>query len=256
MRRLALLLEYDGRPYAGSQLQANGPSIQGELERAIEQMTSRFSRVAFAGRTDAGVHALGQVAAFDTDAPYRCEEFEGGLNTRLPDSIAVRAAREVDSGFDPRRHALSRRYRYTIVNSATRAPLEREQAWRVAAPLAVETMQNAAARLVGEHDFAAFASPEQSRLGTRRMMHEVCIVRRGRRLEVEMTANAFLMHQVRRSVAALVDVGSGHVSLAEFTRHLCEARPGSWQHTAPARGLCLDCVVYQPAVFARQQEQQ
>src|SRR5689334_12370879 len=100
-RRLALLVEYDGTNYAGSQLQANGPSIQQELERAIEEMTGAFARVAFAGRTDAGVHALGQVAAFATAAGYPAQEFMGGINVRLPPAIAVRAAKDVDRTFDP-----------------------------------------------------------------------------------------------------------------------------------------------------------
>src|SRR5437764_521255 len=114
-RRLALLLEYDGTPYAGSQLQANGPSIQGELERAIEAMTGAFARVAFAGRTDAGVHAYGQVACFDTEATYSCEAFVGGINVRLHETIAVRAATEVEPDFDPRRRAVARRYQYSII---------------------------------------------------------------------------------------------------------------------------------------------
>jgi tRNA pseudouridine38-40 synthase len=253
-RRLALLVEYDGAPYAGSQLQANGPSIQAELERAIEQMTGVFSRAAFAGRTDAGVHALGQVVAFDTQARYGCEEFVGGVNVRLPASICVRSARVVAAGFDPRRAALSRRYRYTIVNSATRAPLERDRAWQVADRLDLETMRDAATIFVGEHEFAGFAAADLIGRPSRRTIYEVCLRRRGRRIEITMEANAFLMHQVRRTVAALVDVGSGRTSRSELKRHLREARPGSWHRTAPARGLCLESVSYQPALFADEQE--
>jgi len=254
-QRFALLLEYDGKLFAGSQLQSNGPSIQAELERAIEQMTGCFSRVAFAGRTDAGVHALGQVVAFDTQAEYSCGEFVGGMNVRLPESVCVRAARVVEPGFDPRRRAVWRRYRYSIVNSATRSPLMHDRAWQVPARLDLDEMRQAAALLVGEHDFAAFASPDQARFGSRRQMQRICLRREGRAVQVDLTANAFLMHQVRRTVAALVDVGSGRISVTEFDRHLQEARPGSWERTAPARGLCLEAVGYTPPLFAPEQEE-
>lgn len=255
-RRLALLLEYDGSRHAGSQLQANGPSIQGELEHALAEMTGSSTRVAFAGRTDAGVHALGQVVAFDTRTVYGCEEFVGGLNMRLPAAISVRAAREVDPAFDPRRGALARRYRYAIVSSVTRAPLQRGRAWQVAAALDLGAMQAAASLLVGEHDFAAFAAREAARLSTRREIYRACVGRHGRMIRIELTANAFLMHQVRRTVAALVDVGSGRLPMAEFVRHLHEARPGSYERAAPPHGLCLVSVTYRPPLFTEEQEQQ
>jgi tRNA pseudouridine38-40 synthase len=249
LRRLALLLEYDGTPYAGSQLQSNGPSIQAELERSIREMTGSFSRVAFAGRTDAGVHALGQVVAYDTETVYGCEEFVGGLNVRLPATIAARAAREVEVGFDPRRRAVARWYRYCIVDSPTRAPLQRERAWQVATSLDVRSMQEAANLLIGEHDLAGFASPEAARASTRREVHHLRIRRRGRELTIDIRANAFLMHQVRRTVAALVDVGTGRLGISELGRHLREAQPGSYERTAPSHGLCLMSVRYVPTLF-------
>jgi tRNA pseudouridine38-40 synthase len=253
-RRLALLLEYDGTPYAGSQLQANGPTIQGELERAIAAMTGAFARVAFAGRTDAGVHALGQVASFDTEAPYTYEAFTGGINVRLPRAIAVRAVREVEPGFDPRRQAIARRYRYSVLTSPVRSPLLQIRAWQVAKDLDLSLMQEAGQCLVGERDFAAFAPPEASRGSTRRRMDEVCIRRCGRNVRIEVEANAFLMHQMRRMVAALVEVGSGRLSPIEFQRHLGLARPGSYEWTAPPHGLCLIHVRYDPPLFASERE--
>lgn len=248
-RRLALLLEYDGAHFAGSQLQQNGPSIQGELERAIETMTGAFSRAAFAGRTDAGVHALGQVAAFDTVAPYSSDAFRGGLNVRLPEPIAVRAVAEVAAGFDPRRAAVARRYQYRIINDATRSPLLRGHAWQIRAKLDDELVQAAAMLLLGEQDFAAFASREASRASTRREIRAVALRRRGRVLTLEIEANAFLMHQVRRTVAALVDVGTGKRGIADFKRALREATPGFFELTAPPQGLCLMQVRYEPAIF-------
>jgi tRNA pseudouridine38-40 synthase len=253
-RRIALLVEYDGGAYAGSQLQANGPSIQGELEQAIVGMTGAFARVAFAGRTDAGVHALGQVGCFDTEATYTCEAFTGGLNVRLPEAIAIRATREVEPGFDPRRRAMSRRYRYTIVLSATRAPLLKGWAWHVSPILDIDKMRRAGRMLVGEHDFAAFASPEASEKSTHRDVHAVCIRRNGRRCAIDVEANAFLMHQMRRTVAALVDVGSGRLPVEGFEEHLRLARPGSYERSAPPHGLCLTAVSYDPPLFEQERE--
>jgi tRNA pseudouridine38-40 synthase len=253
-RRVALLVEYDGALYRGSQLQANGPSIQGELERAIEQMTGEFARVAFAGRTDSGVHALGQVGCFNTSAGYSCEAFVGGLNVRLPDPIAIRQACDIDSEFDPRRCAISRRYRYSLVTSTTRSPLDRGRAWQVPGPLAVDRMQAAGQLLLGEQDFAAFASLEMRAVSTRRQIHRVCIRRLERGLAIEIEANAFLMHQVRRTVAALVDIGSGRITIETFARHLREARPGSYERAAPAYGLCLVSVRYEPPLFEQNLE--
>ncbi|HTE86684.1 MAG TPA: tRNA pseudouridine(38-40) synthase TruA [Dehalococcoidia bacterium] len=254
LRRLALLVEYDGTSFAGSQLQSNGPSIQAELERAIEEMTRSFARVAFAGRTDAGVHALGQVACFDTQAGYNCEAFVGGLNVRLPDAIAVRSARDVEQDFDPRRRAISRRYRYSLVHSMTRVPLQRWRAWQVPSRLDVEQMRAVGRRLLGEQDFAAFASPEAGGGSTRRRIETVCIRQRGREITVDIEANAFLMHQVRRTVAALVGVGRGRLRIEAFEQHLREARPGSYERAAPPYGLCLIGVRYEPPLFAEERE--
>jgi tRNA pseudouridine38-40 synthase len=249
VRRLALLLEYDGSAYAGSQLQQNGPSIQGELERAITATTGAFTRVAFAGRTDAGVHASGQVAAFDTPAAYSLEAFRGGLNVRLPATIAVRAVAEVAAGFDPRRRAVARRYRYAIFNGATRSPLLRERAWHVRASLDERLMQQAAELLIGEKDFAAFASVEASRASTWREIRGVQLQRCGCLVSLEIEANAFLMHQVRRTVAALVEVGTRRRGVADFEHGLSQAQPGSFALSAPPQGLCLMHVRYEPAIF-------
>ncbi len=253
-RRVALLLEYDGTPFCGSQLQTNGPSIQGELEHAIESMTGSFSRAAFAGRTDAGVHALGQVACFDTQAPYPCGAFVGGLNARLPSSIAVRAATDVDESFDPRRQAVSRHYRYRVLLNPVRSPLNRERAWQVHARLDLDRIREAARCLLGEHDFAAFAST-QAGGSTRRRMDAVRIQGCGRSLLIEAEANAFLMHQMRRTVAALIDVGAGRLTPAEFRRYLTQAQPGSYERAAPAAGLCLVSVRYDPPIFPSEREQ-
>ncbi|OGO51472.1 MAG: tRNA pseudouridine(38-40) synthase TruA [Chloroflexi bacterium RBG_16_68_14] len=237
------MLEYDGSPpLAGSQLQKNAPSIQRELETALYKLTGERPRVAFAGRTDAGVHARGQVAAFTTASTLATDVFVRGLNAWLPAEIAVRRALEVAEGFDPRRHAASRTYRYTIYNGPARSPLWRAWAWHVAEPLDAAAMRAAATELVGEHDFAAFSRREGVR--TVRCVRRCQVAHRGHLVTVEIEANAFLRQQVRRTVGALVQVGSGRLSLAGFRRLLRPAEAGSAGPLAPAHGLCLLRVSY------------
>ena len=243
-RRIAVLIEYDGTAYRGSQYQENGPSIQSVLEAAINKLTAETMRVAFAGRTDAGVHALGQVAGFDTESALTPAEFRSGLNHFLPEDIVVRAAREA-SGFDPRRDAVGRLYRYRIDNRPVRPALDRQRAWHVAKPLDVDAMRRAAERLVGEHDFAAFAGPYEGTVRTLRRC-EVLLEGReiAREIAVEMEAQAFLPHQVRRTVGQLVEVGLGRMSEEELAALLEAARPSSAGPAAPACGLYLVEVRY------------
>ena len=247
-RRLALVVEYEGTRYGGSQVQKRTPSIQGELETALHKLTGERLRIAFAGRTDAGVHAQGQVAAFSTASALETEVFVRGLNAWLPEEIAVRAAMEVPERFDPRRHATSRTYQYTIHNAPLRSPLQRARTWHVAEPLDTAAMQQAAAELIGEHDFAAFSRREGVR--TVRCMRRCEVAREGPLVTVEMEADAFLRQQVRRTVGALVQIGSGRLGVAQFRRLLRRAEPASAGPLAPAHGLCLLRVAY-PGVLAQ-----
>lgn len=241
-RRLALVLEYDGAPYDGSQLQKRAPTIQGELEAALQKLTGETMRVAFAGRTDAGVHARGQVAAFTTTSGLETQVFVRGLNAWLPESIVVRQAAEVPERFDPRRHATSRTYRYTIYNHPVRSPLWRHDAWQVTDPLDTAAMQDAADELIGEHDFAAFSRREGVR--TVRCIRRCQVGRRDQLVTIEVEANAFLRQQVRRTAGALVQVGSGRLRAKEFRDLLRRAEPNSAGPVAPAHGLCLVRVTY------------
>lgn len=246
-RRIALLLEYDGTAYRGSQYQDNGPSIQQALEAAIGKLTGDAGRVAFAGRTDSGVHALGQVAAFDASGRLTADDFVRGLNHFLPPDIAVVDAAEVEAAFDPRRMAKRRLYRYRIVNRAVRPALERERAWHVPGALDVEAMQRAARSLEGAHDFAAFAAPYE---GTTSRTLERCDLRTAcGKLTLEMQARAFLPHQVRRTVGALVEVGLGRMSETRFGALLEEATPSSAGPAAPACGLYLVHIEYDGLKF-------
>lgn len=241
-RRIALVLEYDGTAYRGSQYQENGPSIQGELESAIERLTGAAVRASFAGRTDAGVHAIGQVAAIDLESRLTAAELVNGINHFLPADIAVRAARDVVAEFDPRRHARSRTYRYRIDNRPVRSPLTRDRAWHVPKPLDVAAMRRAAALLVGARDFAAFAGAYDG--STARTLRRCDVNRTCGIVAAEMEAEAFLPHQVRRTVGPLVEVGLGRMTEDEVASLLDEARPSSAGPAAPACGLYLVRIAY------------
>jgi tRNA pseudouridine38-40 synthase len=242
-RRLALVIEYDGSPpLAGSQIQKNAPSVQGEIESALRKLTGERLRVAFAGRTDAGVHARGQVAAFTTTSRLTTVVFVRGLNAWLPESIAVRHATEVDETFDPRRHASRRMYRYLIYNAPVASPLWRGRAWLVGEPLDTERMQRAARLLAGEHDFAAFSRREG--VTTVRRVYRCQVRARPPLVTVEVTANAFLRQQVRRTVGALAQVGRDKLTVAGFRDLLRRAEPASAGPVAPPQGLYLIRVTY------------
>ena len=241
-RRLALVLEYAGGRYGGSQYQKNAPSIQGELEAALNKLTGENLRTAFASRTDAGVHARGQVASFLTAFRHQPEVFVRGLNHWLPDDIAVQRALEVPLDFDVRRRAHSREYRYLLLNSPARSPLLRGFTWQVAGRLAVEVMREAASLLVGRHDFASFAGPVAG--GTVRSLRRCEMEAQGPLLALHMEANAFLPHQVRRTVGMLVQVGLGRLAAADVATLLQEPQPGAAGPAAPPQGLCLTKVNY------------
>lgn len=240
-----LVLEYDGTRYVGWQVQANGPSVQAEVERALEALHKAPRRVTAAGRTDAGVHALGQVASFPEERPLPLVAYVKGMNAVLPVDVAVRAASLEPDGFDARRSARGKRYRYRIQNLETRAPLSRLVAWQVFRPLDVAAMRAAARPLVGRHDFAAFQAADcESHHAVRDLGRlEVLGEPRGE-IAIVAEATAFVKHMVRNIVGTLVEVGLGSrdpVSMDALLRGLDRTRAGA---TAPAHGLCLEEVFY------------
>ena len=243
--RLALVLEYDGAAYRGFQLQSEAPTIQGELERAILALTGESLRVTGAGRTDAGVHARGQVASFTTASRLEPESFVDGLNHYLPKDIAVRVARVVADSFCARRTARSREYRYTIVNRGTRSPLEERFAYRVEFPLDVAAMDTACRTIVGEHDLASFASGLGGEtMSTLRTVHRATVIRNGDLVAIDVVANAFLRHQMRSLAGCLVAIGRGRMTLDEFREVVAARQPGLAGPVLPAHGLCLIRVNY------------
>jgi len=243
--RIVLVLEYDGTRYHGSQLQANAPTIQGEIEKALQKLTGERIRVKAASRTDAGVHAEGQVVSFRTRSTLPLKAFVEGMNYYLPRDIAVKEAFGVDDAFDVRRGALSREYRYYILNSPTRSPMRQGFSYRVNGKLDVKAMQQACQALVGKHDFASFvSSPEAAKKSTVRNVHKAEIEQDGDMIVLDMVANSFLPHQVRNTVGSLIKVGQGRITVDEFYSMVEAKSPGLAGPTAPAGGLCLMQVNY------------
>lgn len=243
-RRIALVIEYEGTDYAGFQRQANAPSIQEELENAIESLTQARSTVYGAGRTDAGVHAECQVVAFSTESGLSTDRVVAGLNHYLGDAIAIQAGYGVDAEFDPRRHAIARVYRYRLIESQVPSPLRWRFTHRVGQRLDVELMASAARTLIGEHDFRAFSGRQPEGKSFLRRMFRSEIWRHRDEVRVELEGNAFLPQQVRRTVAMLTDVGLGRVTTGEFEQMLESGEQGAADKVLPASGLTLREVRY------------
>ena len=244
LRRIALVLEYDGTRYAGFQLQTDQPTIQGVLETAVECLTGTARRIHGAGRTDAGVHAQGQVACFDTESQLSIDRIVGGLNHYLDKDVAVRAAYDVDPDFDPRRHATSRVYRYSILESRSRSPLRQNMTYHVGQRLDVVAMNTALASLHGPRDFVPFCGnlPVGS---TIRQMYRTQVWRQeGEEVCLEMEGSAFLHQQVRRTASSVLDVGLGKMTIDDFKILADSGLHGSATHVLPASGLCLRHVGY------------
>jgi tRNA pseudouridine38-40 synthase len=249
-RKLALLVEYEGTAFGGSQFQKNAPTVQGTLERALGSLTGEPIRVAMAGRTDAGVHARGQVASFVTRSRHSAATVVRAANALLPEAVSIRAASEVPLDFDPRRQATNRWYRYTLHLGPQRPALMRRLVWHVKAELDTTAMARAARHLQGSHDFAAFTAPsEAKRSVTIRNVRSARWRCRGELAVFDIEANAFLQHMVRRIVGTLVEVGRGRLAEGEFERLVNEAPPGAASRTAPPRGLCLMKVRYESGLF-------
>ena len=242
--RIVLIMEYDGTRYHGSQLQANLPTIQGEIEEALRKLTGERSRVMAASRTDAGVHARGQVASFKTRSPLPLQTFIKGLNHYLPRDIAVKAAFRAGDSFDVRRSALRREYNYYILNRPTRSVIWRGFSYLVTGHLDIEAMNQACQALTGMHDFASFVTSPAGIKSTIRHIYRAKVEKDGDMVVFNIVANSFLPHQVRNIVGTLIKVGLGKMTVAEFHNIVEAKRPGLAGPTAPACGLCLIQVSY------------
>ncbi len=240
-----LTIEYEGTRYVGWQLQRNGASVQGEIERALGVLHKSPRRVVGAGRTDAGVHALGQVCSFSEERPLPLTAYVKGMNAVLQRDVAIRRASIESDDFDARRSAQGKRYRYRIANVETRAPLSSLFTWQIYVPLDVEAMRQAARPLLGRHDFAAFqASDCQAPHAVRDLRRlEVLGETRGE-VAIVAEATAFVKHMVRNIVGTLVEVGVGKRGAATIPE-LLEGRDRRLAGPiAPPQGLCLEEVFY------------
>lgn len=245
--RYRATLAYDGTHYQGFQRQAVGtPTIQATVEAAIGAVTQQSVVITGAGRTDTGVHATGQVIAFDVVWRHDDADLLRAINARLPDDIVLQDMRPCE-GFHPRFDARARCYRYTVIQSPQRQPLLRHRAWWVNRPLDFEAMQAASMMLIGEHDFAAFGKPPQGDNTVRRIFVSEWTQREtasGVVLEYSVEATAFLHHMVRRIVGTQVDVGIGRIDLSEFKRIFESADLSLAKRLAPPQGLILEKVRY------------
>lgn len=246
MPRLAIGVEYDGTEFAGWQSQQSGRTVQDMLEHAAAAVAAEPVTVHAAGRTDAGVHAAGQVAHFDSGATRSCRQWMLGINSNLPDDVSVRWVRQVPEHFDARRSALWRRYRYVVQQGATRSALARRMSAWVREPLDCAAMRTASAAWIGEQDFSSFRAVGCQSHSSLRFMQRIDIQARGPWVVFEFTANAFLYHMVRNLVGTLIDIGRGR-HRPEWAAELLDGRDRKLAApTAPAEGLCLAAIAYPP----------
>lgn len=245
--RIALGLEYDGSRFLGWQTQPGGGTVQDSLETALAAIAGEVLGVTCAGRTDRGVHAREQVVHFDTAVARPLTAWVRGINAVLPESIAVLWAKPVDAGFHARYSATARTYRYVLINRAVRPALAARYAGWFHQDVDVAAMREAAAALVGDHDFSAFRSSECQAKTPRRSLRRLDIEERDERIDFVLTANAFLHHMVRNLVGTLVYVGKGKHGPA-WAREVLQSRDRS--RAAPtfgAEGLYLEAIEYAPA---------
>lgn len=250
MATVRLVVGYDGTGFSGFQRQRGVPTVQESIEDAVATMTGARAVVRGAGRTDAGVHARGQIVAFRTDAVIPEKGWRLGLNSKLPASVAVRDARIAQEDFDPRRASAGKRYRYLLLLAPDRDPLLRDRAWHLWGEVDVAAMRREAEGLVGTHDFAAFRAADCERETTVRTLFEVKVTpgHEGREdlVSVEVTGTAFLKNMVRVIVGTLADVGRGRLPEGTVRARLADRDRTRSGMTAPPQGLYLDEVFLRP----------
>ena len=239
-----LLLEYDGTNYHGWQLQPNGATVQGTLMAVLSQILNTSTRLRVAGRTDAGVHALGQVVTFHVAGSLDLPRFQYSVNSLLPSDIVVREITEISDEFNPRYDAYSRTYRYRVWNQPYPSALFARYSWHVASPLDQSAMNQAAAVLVGHHDFSSFQGADSVERTPWRTVIRSTVRNEHSFLVYDVEARSFLRHMVRNIVGALVDVGRGALSIDDIAAILAAQDRSQAGCTAPPQGLFLIEVKY------------
>jgi len=246
--RVALGIEYDGTSYNGWQRQKSGIGVQARLEEALSRVANETIEVTCAGRTDTGVHASGQVVHFDTSADRSERSWLLGANSNLPPDINLTWVKFVDDEFHARYTALSRSYRYRMLNRLQRSALHRNRAWWVYQPLDAGRMHEAAQRLLGEHDFSAFRAAGCQSSTAIRAITAISVRRDGNWVTLEVTANAFLQHMVRNITGTLASVGQGEQPVAWVSKVLASRDRSAGGIAAPPHGLTLVAVEYPAAL--------
>ena len=239
MRRIKLVVAYDGTEYCGFQVQNNGPTIEGELNKVLSELFKEDIRVIGASRTDSGVHAYCNVAVFDTQARMPAEKMVYAINQRLPEDIRVQESSEVAADFHPRHTDSRKTYEYRIYNAAVQNPMKRRYALWNYYKLDVEKMKEAAAHLVGEHDFKSFCSADTQVESTVRTVYEVAVTQSGEDIVISVSGNGFLYNMVRIIAGTLLEVGKGKIAPNEMTQILEAKNRQAAGPTAPAHGLTL-----------------
>jgi tRNA pseudouridine38-40 synthase len=249
MTRFRITLEYDGTDFAGFQLQPDARTVQGELERAIREIAQEERRVIPAGRTDAGVHARGQVAHFDSETRLAPGELQRALNAVLPPDVAVLALAQVASDFDARRDALCKRYVYRILNRPEPSPLRARTHLHLRSVLDVEAMREGARSLLGKHDFSSFRGAPgglSADENPERSIDRLTVEARGDEVLLEATGRSFLRYMVRNIAGTLIEVGQRRRAPREVGEILAARDRARAGPTAPAHGLSLEEVRYAP----------
>jgi tRNA pseudouridine38-40 synthase len=246
LTKMVLVLEYEGTNYCGFQFQINAPTVQDEVEKALLKLTGEKTRILGASRTDTGVHAKGQVISFRTSSNLKSGTFIKGLNYYLPRDIAVKESYQVKDRFNVQRDAISREYRYLILNSQTFSPLKRNYALHVGRELNLEAMNQAAQVLVGEHDLVSFVTEISQSVvkSTLRKIFKAQVERKKDLVIFDIIAESFLPHQVRNTVGTLIKMGLGKINQNDFIAIMEAKKPGLAGPKVPAQGLCLMRVNY------------
>lgn len=243
-RNIKLVIEYDGTNYCGWQVQPNGPTIQSEIEKALREITGERVRIHGAGRTDAGVHARGQVASFMTGSQLPPQRLLNALNAVLAPDIAIITVEEAPASFHARYSAKSKRYRYVIVQRSVRSALERNRAFHIPEPLDYIAMADAGSMLVGTKDLSSFGCNAGRDDNPVRTVMGITVKKQEEMLVIEMEAVSFLYKMARSIAGTLIEVGRGKLTPADFKRILHARDRGSASPTAPAHGLYLVKVSY------------
>jgi tRNA pseudouridine38-40 synthase len=248
LRWLKLTLAYDGAAYAGWQIQPDKPTVQGVLEAALQQITQEAIRVSAAGRTDAGVHALGQVVGLATQTRLSNADLQRALNAVLPNDVAVLALEDAPERFHATHLAVAKRYRYQIHNGRTPSVFDRHYAWHYPQPLEAAAMHAAGQALVGRHDFSSFETAGSERADSIRTIQELTVARGNAelfdRVTIEVSGDGFLYNMVRTIVGTLVEVGDGSHPVDWPADALAARDRRAAGQTAPPHGLFLVCVTY------------